>query len=225
MDLPHGSPRLERERQKEIEFHIHHSQPFDDQRHLLIRRVVAGIGWAVHSLVFESGPKNNIRRWGYNLHNNGMELSLNDNDLASRFARRWVAIAPGDYIVKVEGHQSTSEYLCHDIRLHLASGKEIRFESTHGAWQGPAFSFDLAPQETTMLRGLDFGMQQCNRLFQGVFVQRTSIHTPFCKRTLKFLPQDVQDTVTVIQLCVNRASLSSDIGWNILEMLHPLDFC
>jgi hypothetical protein len=216
----------EQERQKMLEFHNHHSQPFDDQRHLLIRRVVAGIGWAVHSLVFESGPENNVRRWGYNLDNNGKDLSLKDNDLASRGARSWATITPGDYIVKVEGHQSTSGlYLCHDIRLHLASGKEIRFESTHGAWQGPVFTFDLAPHETTMLRGLDFGMQQCNRLFQGVFVQRTSIHTPFCKRTLKFLPQQAQDTVTAIQLCVNRAGLSSDIGWNILEMLPPLDFC
>jgi hypothetical protein len=107
-------------------------------------RVVAGCGWAVHALVFEFSDG---KRYGTIQSNGCTAMPLTDASIAERCGTT-IDIAPGDAIVRAEGHglRDCPDYLCWGVSLLMSSGARHDVCSTHEDWKGAPFEFDIAPR-------------------------------------------------------------------------------
>ena len=91
----------------------------DDDASCELVRVIAGCGWAVHALVFEFSDG---KRYGTIQSNGCTAMPLTDASIAERC---WttIDIAPGDAIVRAEGHglRDCPDYLCWGVSLLMSS--------------------------------------------------------------------------------------------------------
>lgn len=193
-----------------------------------LRRVIAGVGWAVHALVFEFADGSRVGRL---LHNNGLEMDLGDESISTRCWVRWQDVQKGDYIVRVSGNGTVNPtYLCHSITLDFASGREITFRSTHTPWRsGDMFSFHV-PQPG-LLRKVRFQWGQCT----GIDHIETTAHLPIMKNAanLRQLPAHVKEQLQFILWVVREIDaerikdgmrpVGSDIWWRALGFLTGFD--
>lgn len=195
-----------------------------------LRRVTAGIGWAVHALIFEFDDG---RRTGRILSNSGMEMSLTDESIRHREAdRNWIDVERGDYVVRVRGRNlSTREYLCHEVTLDFASGQSVTFKSRYNPWRGndnETFSYDV-PHHEALLRDPIFEAGRCT----GLQVVRTSVHRPITQEGASLLPKPIQDRIELVLLVANRvdadraenggAAVGTDVWWTALGMIKGMD--
>ena len=107
-------------------------------------RVIAGCGWAVHALVFEFSDG---KRYGTIQSNGCTALPLTDASIEERCdAATTIDIAPGDAVVRAEGHglRDCPDYLCWGVSLLMASGARHDVCSVHEEWKGAPFEFDIA---------------------------------------------------------------------------------
>lgn len=161
---------------------------------LLLRRVKACIGWAVHGLVFEflDGTRS-----GYVV---DVASINNDEALEKRRCTEWFDIAMGDYVKSVRGYNlSRGCFLCHTLELELASGKTITFASKHEPWKGASFQFNLP--ESALLHHVSFREGSC----VGVTAAETKMHLPVKSQTrVRSLGKSYQDQFRMIQLVAQR---------------------
>lgn len=191
---------------------------------LLLKRIKACVGWAVHGIVFEFLDGT---RTGFVVDVNSIE---NDDAIFKKRPTAWVDVQPGDFIRSVKGfHLSRGCFLCHTLTLELNSGRVIEFASHHEPWKGEAFSYQLP--ENALLQHVSFHKGQCI----GVTACETNLHLPIkYKQRIPFLPRVCRDTFLLIQLisnCIdhrleNNGSKSLGIDlWNsiLLEYLTCQD--
>jgi hypothetical protein len=116
----------------------------DDDASCELVRVIAGCGWAVHALVFEFSDG---KRYGTIQSNGCTAMPLTDASIAERCGTT-IDIAPGDAIVRAEGHglRDCPDYLCWGVSLLMSSGARHDVCSTHEDWKGVPFEFDIAPR-------------------------------------------------------------------------------
>ena len=164
---------------------------------LLLKRVKACIGWAVHGIVMEF--IDGSTRAGFV--NNAPSL-YDDNHIRKRHGTNWVDIEEGDYVKAVSGFQLSRRcFLCHTLRLEMASGKIIEFASTHDPWKGEAFRHELP--EAALLHYISFRAGKCI----GVTAAESHLHLPLrsakhVERHLHFQP--LLANFRTIQLCIQR---------------------
>mmetsp|Transcript_20953 Transcript_20953/g.41937 ORF Transcript_20953/g.41937 Transcript_20953/m.41937 type:complete len:207 (-) Transcript_20953:72-692(-) len=190
---------------------------------LELRRVTAGIGWALHALVFEYADGS---RQGRVLDNGGRDMDLSDEAIISRGGGgRWETIDAGDYIVRVCGFNSASiHYLSHGITLIFASGREICFTSIHTPWERGSFSFDV-PQPG-LLRDVRFRFGRCIDIEHLT----STMHLPITRNTAALLPRDLKKTLLLVLGIGNKLDnhldglhIGSDVWWKSLRMLRGFD--
>jgi len=204
----------------------------EDPRQLFVARVTVCQGWAIHGVIFEFLDGH---RAGVLLTNSGWRMSLTDNDIQERGgANRWVNVAPGDYITKVSGRQlrAASIYLCHTLILEFASGQAIYFEGGQQDWRGEPFSYEVT--QPLLVTGLEFGRglseEFPNRGYcKGVIGNRTSIHLPFSKPMVVYLPDSFKMQIFRVTGIARemdaerkrqgRASVGTDAWWKVLGYL------
>mmetsp|Transcript_26056 Transcript_26056/g.104268 ORF Transcript_26056/g.104268 Transcript_26056/m.104268 type:complete len:234 (-) Transcript_26056:875-1576(-) len=105
---------------------------------LMVRRICAGVGWAVHGLVLEFVDGS---RGGVMFENDGSPALLDDASLARR-GNGWTDVAPGDVVTRIEGRllaPRTPQYFCHAVSLTFRSGRVVAYEGEQPAWRGDAF--------------------------------------------------------------------------------------
>jgi hypothetical protein len=161
---------------------------------LLIQRVQAFVGWAVHGLIFEFLDGT---RTGYVVD----VASIHDDDLLARKrSTEWQHIDMGDYVTAISGYQlSRGCFLCHTITLHLASGKSISFASQHEPWKGEPFDYKLT--EDCLLHHVSFRKGRCI----GVTAAETVMHLPVQSlQRVERLEKVHQDTFRLLQLVAQR---------------------
>ena len=201
-----------------------------DHTELFLRRVTACVGWAVHGLVFEFV---NGKRMGLILEGCGeyYTQTLADDVMNGRGGVGWTDIQYGDYIVGMHGdrigNRASHRWFCHTMTLEFASGKSIRYESTHEAWRGEPFSYTI-PQPCLVYR-ITFSHAQEEDM-RGL---RTSIHLPISqalRSDMKDLPQKYEQAVEEIlritrQIDLNRSlnelkPLGDDLWGIVLGMIN-----
>ena len=218
----------------------------ESPHNLFLRRIVAGVGYAVHSLVFEAV---NGTRSGYNLHNHGHRLGFTDEELQSRGAYEWIYVAEGDeegdneqeheheqqltapqrqrrpniptdYIVEVTGYDTTNGlFLCSGITLVFASGRSFTFNSFDDGWRGRPFAYRV--EQPGLLTSIDFnGDGRCS----GITSVRTTIHLPLAdgsmgsrEAILMALPTNIKVRILLIHLLARRIDQSRH-GSGLSEM-------
>jgi hypothetical protein len=135
---------------------------------LLLKRVKACIGWAVHGLVLEF--LDGRTRSGYVVDVTSIH---DDAAIGRRRCTEWVDITMGDYVRKVYGFQlSRGCFFCHSLHLEMASGRTISFCSQHEPWKGDAFQYRLP--EHSLLHHISFREGKC----VGVTAAETFLHLP-----------------------------------------------
>jgi hypothetical protein len=161
---------------------------------LLIQRVQAFVGWAVHGLIFEFLDGT---RTGYVV---DVASIHNDDLLARKRSTEWQDIDLGDYVTSISGYQlSRGCFLCHTITLHLASGKTISFASQHEPWKGEPFDYKLP--EDCLLHHVSFRKGRCI----GVTAAETIMHLPVQSlQRVERLDKVHQDTFRLLQLVARR---------------------
>ena len=161
---------------------------------LSIKRVKACIGWAVHGLIFELIDGT---RLGY-----VVDLQSIDNDeaIAKKRGGEWVDIKNGDYVKAISGYNlSRACFLCHSIRLELASGQTITFASQHEPWKGEPFRYNLP--ENSLLQHVSFHKGRC----VGVTAAETSLHLPVKSlERVATLPKLYRNKFYLLQLIAQR---------------------
>lgn len=161
---------------------------------LLLKRVQACVGWAVHGLIFEFLDGS---RTGYVV---DLASIHNDELLARKRSTEWQNIEMGDFITSVSGnHLSRACFLCHTLRIDLASGRTITFASKHEPWKGESFEYHLP--EDCLLHHVSFRKGRC----VGVTAAETIMHLPV-KSLLRVgrLEKVHQDTFLLLQLIAQR---------------------
>jgi hypothetical protein len=173
--------------------HVHGSGPAQPEL-LLLKRVKACIGWAVHGLVLEFVDGT---RAGFVVD----VSSIQDEDaIERRRCTEWVDVTLGDYVTAVHGyHLSRGCFLCHTVHLELASGRTISFASKHEPWKGAPFRYTLP--ENALLHYVSFREGKC----MGVTAAETILHLPVqsTHRVLS-LSKVHQDTFQLLQLIAHR---------------------
>lgn len=181
---------------------------------LLLKRVKACIGWAIHGLIFEFLDGT---RAGFVV---DVTSIYDDAAIARRRCTEWVEIERGDYVRSIKGHHlSRGCFLCHTLELTLASGRTLRFASDHTPWKGEAFAFDLP--ECALLHHVSFREGKCT----GVTAAETVMHLPCSPKRVSALPRVHQQTFHLLQLVARRLDsnredqgdkpLGKDL-WNII---------
>jgi hypothetical protein len=161
---------------------------------LLLKRVKACIGWAVHGVVFEFLDGT---RAGYVV---DVTSITDDEAIERRRCTDWVDINMGDYVKTVRGYNlSRGCFLCHTIELDLASGRTISFASQHEPWKGEPFQFNLP--ENALLHHVSFREGKC----VGVTAAETVMHLPIkSPQRVRRLGEAYQDNFRLLQLTAQR---------------------
>lgn len=161
---------------------------------LMLKRIRACIGWAVHGLLFEFLDD---RRVG---HVSDVEWLHDDEAIAGRRPTDWVDIEPGDYVRKVHGFNLLRAcFLCHTIHIEMASGRTISFVSNHEPWKGAPFAYELP--ENSLLHYVSFRYGRCI----GLTAVETSMHLPIHSlQRVRTLPKTCQDNYRFLQLLSGR---------------------
>lgn len=161
---------------------------------LLLKRVRACIGWAVHGLIFEFCDGTRV---GYV---SEVESIHNDEAIDRRRPTDWVYVDHGDYVGQVHGFNLSREcFLCHTIHFEMASGRRISFESKHEPWKGTPFLYGLP--EHALLHYVSFQDGQCI----GLTAVETIMHLPIqSMQRVMMLPKACQDYYQFLQLVSNQ---------------------
>jgi hypothetical protein len=171
---------------------------------MLLKRIRACIGWAVHGLVFEFLDGTRV---GYV----SDVVSINDDEgIERRRPTEWIDIEPGDYVRAVHGFNlSRSCFLCHSIHFEMASGRTISFESKHEPWKGGAFKYNIP--ENSLLQYVSCREGRCIGI-TGVETQmHLSIHSG---QRVQTLPEPCRDNYQFLQLISHR------LDGNLMEDGH-----
>lgn len=147
---------------------IHAANEPSNPERLLIRRMRACVGWAIHGIIIDLVSGDRI---GY-CHR---LASLSDeNGIKRRHGTPWVDVEFGDHVVGLSGFnlQGAGAYLCHSLNFHLASGRTISFAATHEPWKG--FPFQWHVPEHTLFHYPSFRGGCCN----GLSAVQTTMHLP-----------------------------------------------
>jgi len=164
---------------------------------LMLKRIKACIGWAVHGIVMEF--IDGSTRAGYV---SDVSSLYDDDHIRKRHGTEWVDISEGDYVVAVSGHNLSRQcFLCHTLRFEMASGRVIEFASPHEPWKGRIFKYNLP--ESALLKFVSFQNGRCI----GVTATETRLHLPLRSplQVHKHLPTyPHRDTFRTIQLCLQR---------------------
>lgn len=161
---------------------------------LLIKRVKACIGWAIHGLVFEF--------WDGSRTGHVLDLPSIDNDAAiqKKRATEWQDIQLGDYITGVYGyHLSRGCFLCHSLVFVLSSKRTISFLSQHDPWKGDYFEYTLP--ENSLLHHVSFKKGSCVGLTAAETILHLSIQSPLRVKSLDVV---LQKTFGLLQLVARR---------------------
>lgn len=201
-----------------------------------LTRVCACVGWAVHGIIFEF---ENGRRSGVLLDNAGSSIALTNFAIRTR-GPVWRNVEPGDYIVRISGHQLVSgapAYLCHTLKLNFASGSTLSFAANHLPWKGDQFVMNVPAN--FLVNSLVFfndyhpthtGMRirsggSC-RAFHGI---ETSIHLPIDRTHAHRLPRTCKQRLKFLLLVAQRVSnereeeFSLDAWWSVLSFMTGYD--
>jgi len=174
-------------------------------------------------VIFDDGYKKGIVSF------DGPERESTDNDLQKNMEKEWQEIEPGDYVVELKGRnlQRKSTFLCYELTMILAFGREISFSAKHEAWKGEKFSFKI-PQPGLMV-GIDFFQGKCI----GPRVHKTSIHLPISRKNAEYLPCGMKHHLLFLLTVAcrldryilenNGMQIGVDVWWNILGMLKGSD--
>jgi len=186
--------------------------PDFDAKRLLIRRVTACIGQAIHGLVFEFCDNTRVGCVLDGFARTRLELS--DDNIRKRLGVEWQNVDYGDYIVRIEGlelHNTSLLWLCHTLELIFFSGKTIRFEAGFKR-HGESFEYPV-PQPCLVYR-VAFRHEQT----QDVRGLITSIHLPISPVNMTHLPlqnkRAIEAVLAALRSSVN--ALSDDLWWHIL---------
>lgn len=173
--------------------YLHHFGPPQAER-LMLKRVRACIGWAIHGLVLEFLDGT---RLGYV---SDVSSIHDDQGIDRRRPTPWVDIQPGDYVRSVRGSDlSRNCFLCHSVHFEMASGRTISFESSHEPWRGKAFKYDLP--EGALLQYVSCREGRCIGL-TGV---ETSMHLPIKSiQRVQTLPKPCRERYKFLQLVSHR---------------------
>ena len=196
-----------------------------DAEDILIKRVTACVGWAIHGLIFEL---TNGSRMGTLLVNPGEKpMELNDKNLSDRACVGWTDIEYGDYIVGMHGDRladGVQKWFCYSLTLQFASGRNIHYEANHEPWRGEPFDYTV-PQPCYVHR-ISFKNGQKEDMLGLV----TSIHLPMSRKTFKHLPlkqqRAVEDMLQIgckVDLGLEnsgRKPMGEDVWWLILGFLR-----
>ena len=190
---------------------------------VLLRRVTACVGWAVHGLVFEFLDGH---REGGVLDNGGTPIGTRDDAIEERGGiPNWTNIDRGDYITRVYGRQlgSVRAYLCYSLTLVMNSGREISFSSRHHDWCGA--NFEHSPTQYELIRSLCFGQGWCH----GYSVHETSIHLPVSHENAQHLPRPHQKMLLFLLIVARRVDdrhahrgdrpIGTDVWWLTMNFL------
>jgi hypothetical protein len=207
-------------------------------RSLLLHRVCAGWGWAVHGTVFDFCDGN---RTGRILQNSGADISIHMPSHCRerlRFTAGWRACTcraagkaiRGDRIVKVSGHAlhtSAPRYLCYDLELQLESGSSIYYSGENAGWRGAPFEF--VPSPTSVVRNLIFE----NGTVAGLVTVQSSLFLALSPQHHHLLPPAIRARVLFILNVfdqINRQrtrralpTVSNDVWLLILSKFRGLD--
>ena len=161
---------------------------------LLLKRVKACIGWAVHGLVFEflDGTRTGIVF--------DIKDLYDDEIITKRRSTDWFDVSMGDYICGVRGFNLLrNHFLCHTLHLDFASGRTISFVGHHEPWRGGPFGYTLP--ENALLRHISFTKGRCVGLTASESVMHLPLKSP---SRANLLPKDLRSTFHLIQLIANR---------------------
>ena len=178
---------------------------------VLLKRVCACWGWAIHGLVFEYWDG---RRTGLLLNNDGIVMGLEDAHIARRSDREsWQDVEYGDCITAFEGHllSGAEPYICYDITLRMASGKALSFSANHLAWRGEEFRINVQPG------WLQYGVTTFDRhtsqkpthpLFKCI---RSSLCQRWSLTDHKWLPEAARRQVRLVLLVAQRLNATRQL--------------
>lgn len=161
---------------------------------MLLKRVRACIGWAIHGLIFEFLDGTRV---GYV----SDVCSIDDNrGIERRRPTEWIDVEPGDYVRAVHGFNlSRSCFLCHSIHFEMASGRTISFESQHEPWKGSAFKYSLP--ENSLLQYVSCREGRCI----GITGVETPMHLPVASaKRVQTLPEPCRESYQFFQLIAHR---------------------
>jgi len=202
-----------------------------------LTRVCCCLGWAVHGIIFQF---ENGRRSGILLNNDGSNTALGDDNIDSRNPH-WMDVEPGDYIVKISGKQlvtTSAPYLCHALKLKLASGRTLAFASNYLPWQGEPFVMNVPPNY--LVNSLVFYNDDHHNTHPGVRSRsggycrafhgmETSIHLPIDRIHAHRLPRACKQRLKLLLLVAQRvenereAEIGRDAWWSILSFMTGYD--
>lgn len=202
------------------------SPVFNPKNDFFIKRVTAGVGWAVHGVVFEYW---NGKRQGSLLIDFGdrQNMTLTDKNLEKRNCVGWTDIEYGDYIVGMHGNYLKNRRLlwfCHSMTLEFASGKSITYASNHQEWKGKPFSYSV-PKNCLVFR-IAFKNDQAEDMLGLV----TSLHLPLSRTNIAYLPPEHKNVANAVLLIAKRVDysrvsngekpLGEDVWWHILGFIR-----
>mmetsp|Transcript_2942 Transcript_2942/g.6794 ORF Transcript_2942/g.6794 Transcript_2942/m.6794 type:complete len:501 (+) Transcript_2942:454-1956(+) len=160
---------------------------------LLLKRVKACIGWAVHGIVTEfiDGTRAGIV--------NGVNSLYSNQRIAFRQGTDWFDIETWDHVRAVSGfHLSETFFLCHTLRLEMASGRTIEFASSHDPWRGDSFRYVLP--ESSLLHYVSFRAGKCI----GVYAHKCHLHLPVRRWWPSLEGTDPGKHILNLWLCIRR---------------------
>uniref|UniRef100_A0A7S2HB85 Uncharacterized protein n=1 Tax=Helicotheca tamesis TaxID=374047 RepID=A0A7S2HB85_9STRA len=191
-----------------------------------LRRVLVGLGWAVYGLILEF--EDGTRESQVLSYDDEEDQTLDDESILIKDGAEWIDIDHGDYVVQVKGENFGQwAYLCTDLILVLASGREIGFKSPCCSKEVIDFCYDV--EQPGLLRNIHFAGGEC----EGIDVIKTNLHLPITRSIAPALPEPERKQVEHILLASCRidadrvsdesSAIGSDVWWNVLGMLRGYD--